>query len=251
MTQTASPALHFSGNVFLNISGTGLIGPIDVSSLQIKPDADKRTLSSKMNGQYGNARETYYLGKPAQITIKTTDIPPTLLAPAFMGAEVAINQASGSLTDEAVTLPAYPGWVKLSKGNLSSTGFSVKKTSTALPEEDYEVNYALGLLRASESGSLKAGGAVTVTATYNAISGTRIKGNVKPFVTAALLMDGQNLVDGRAMHLEIPSCTLSPSSELDFLSENAIEVTLAGELQIKQGETAAFYVDFPEPVAAP
>lgn len=249
--QTVSPALHFSGKVFLDIGGAGLIGPIDVTSLQIKPDADKRTLTSKQNGQYGNARVTYYLGKPAQITIKTTDIPPTMLAPAFMGTQVAINQASGSLTDEAVTLPAYPGWAKLSKGNLSSTGLSVKKTSTALPETDYEVDYALGLIRASASGSLKDGGDISVTATYNAISGTRIRGNVKPFVTASLLMDGVNLVDDRAMHLEIPSCTLSPSGELDFLSENAIEVTLSGELQVKAGEDAAFYVDFPEPVAAP
>lgn len=80
-----------------------------------------------------------------------------LLAAAFMGLESPINQGAGTLTEMALTLPAHPKWltlpahpkwVSLGKTNLSATGLVVKEGATALVlGTDFEINYALGLLR--------------------------------------------------------------------------------------------------------
>lgn len=54
-----------------------------------------------------------------------------------------------------LTLPAHPKWVSLGKTNLSATGLVVKEGTTALVlGTDFEINYALGLLRATKAGAV-------------------------------------------------------------------------------------------------
>ena len=96
-----------------------------------------------------------------------------------MADAVAINQGSGALADVNITLPAYPKWVDLGKTNIASTGLTVTKDAAALTlNTDFEINYALGMIRAAANGSVKDGGAVVVSATYNAVTGTRMNGIV-------------------------------------------------------------------------
>jgi hypothetical protein len=249
MSQPQEQTFHFAGNVYINPyengAYTGLIGPIDVDSLEIKADAKKNTVQSKKKESYGQARKSYWLSQPAQLTLKTNEIPPLLLAAAFMGRETTINQGSGTLTDLAVTLPAYPKWIQLPKTNLASVGFSVKKGAAELAATDFEVNYALGLLRATAAGTIADGSPVTVSGTHNAVTGTRIEGNVKPAIEAQVLLDGVNLIDNSPMKLDVPLTSLSPKNGVDFLSEKAVEITLEGEVLFKSGETASFYVERP------
>ncbi len=248
-----SDTIHLAGNFyiepFVNDVSTGIIGPIDVDSLEIKPDSNKVSIASKRRGQYGNPRETYYTAKPAIVTIKTTEIPPVLLAAAFMASADTINQGSGSLADVAITMPAYPKWTSLGKANIASTGLTVKEgASTLVLNTDFEINYVLGLIRAKAGGALADGGAVTVSATYNAVTGTRYNGNIKPDVKAKLLLDGESLIDGKKTILKVPMASLSPKNGVDFMSDKPIEVTLEGELLIVDGEAAPFYVEQTETV---
>ena len=76
-----------------------------------------------------------------------------------MWLESPINQGAGTLTEMALTLPAHPKWVSLGKTNLSATGLAVKEGATALVlGTDFEINYALGLLRATKAGAVADGG---------------------------------------------------------------------------------------------
>ncbi|MGY3931845.1 phage tail tube protein [Aeromonas encheleia] len=112
-----------------------------------------------------------------------------------MGLESPINQGEGTLVDVARTLPAHPKWVGLGKNNLSATGLVVKEGATALVlGTDFEINYALGLLRATKAGAVADGGVVTVSASYNAVTGSRIVGNVQPEVKAKLILDGCSVI---------------------------------------------------------
>ena len=241
--------LHFGGSMFINpkVDGifTGAIGPLEVDKLEIKPDADKRTIASKKAEGYGNSRKTYYTGKPAIITIATNEVPPILFAAAFMGEQVTINQGAGTKADLAVTLPAYPAWADLPNTNLASEGLTATGPSAAPlgVGVDVEVNYALGLIRATKGGAVKAGGAITMAYSYNAVTGTRTKGNLKPAIEAKVILDGKNLIDGTPVKLTVPLASLSPKNAVDFMSEKAIDITLEGELMIAPGETAPFYVD--------
>lgn len=241
--------LHFGGKMYLNpvVDGvfTGLIGPVEVDKLEIKPDADKQTIPSKKAERYGQSRKTYFLGKPTTMTIATNEIPPVMLAAAFMGNSVTINQGSGSKTDLAVTLPAYPAWAELPNTNIASTGLTVTGPAAAVLAvgTDVEVNYALGLIRATKTGAVKAGAACTLSYTYNAVTGSRIQGSVKPAIDTKVLLDGTNLIDGSPIKLIVPLATLSPKNAVDFMSEKAIVITLEGEAVVQDGETAPYYID--------
>lgn len=245
-----SETLHLEGDLFIetftNGVSAGVIGPIDVDSLEVKPDSQKISIPSKRKGQYGQARENYHIPKPAMVTIKTTEIPPVLLAAAFMGLESPINQGAGALTDLPVTLPAWPKWAQLGKSNIAATGLAIKEGAKALVVgTDIEVNYALGLVRAIKGGSVADGGSVTVSGTYNAVTGTRIAGNIQPEIKARLLLDGRSIVSGEAIKLTVPRASLSPKKAVDFMSDKPIEIELEGELLAVDGETAPFYVDRP------
>jgi len=191
--------------------------------------------------------------KPATVTIKTSEIP--LVPP---GLESPINQGAGTLTEMALTLPAHPKWltlpahpkwVSLGKTNLSATGLVVKEGATALVlGTDFEINYALGLLRATKAGAVADGGPVTVSASYNAVTGSRIAGNVQPEVKAKLTLDGRSVIGGESIILTVPRASLAPKKAVDFLSDKPIEIELEGELLALDGESAPFYVDRPETV---
>ncbi|UNU29266.1 hypothetical protein [Aeromonas hydrophila] len=248
-----SETLHLEGDLFIetftNNASNGVIGPVDVNSLEVKPDSEKISIPSKRKGKLGQPRETYFVPKPATVSIKTSEIPPVLLAAAFMGLESPINQGAGTLADMALTLPAHPKWVNQGKSNLSATGLVVKEGSTPLMlGTDFEINYALGLLRATKTGAVADGGPVTVSASYNAVTGSRIAGNVQPEVKARLLLDGRSIIGGEAIKLTIPRASLAPKKAVDFLSDKPIEIELEGELLALDGESAPFYVDRPETV---
>lgn len=232
-----SETLHLEGDLYIetftNNVSNGVIGPVDVNSLEVKPDSEKISIPSKRKHKLGQARESYFVPKPATVNIKTSEIPPVLLAAAFMGLESPINQGAGTLTEVPVTLLAHPKWVSLGKTNLSATGLVVKEGATSLVlGTDFEINYALGLLRATKAGAVADGGPVTVSASYNAITGTRIAGNVQPEVKAKLILDGRSVIGGEAILLTVPRASLSPKKAVDFLSDKPIEIELEGELLV-------------------
>ncbi|WP_421191400.1 hypothetical protein [Aeromonas enteropelogenes] len=243
-----SETLHLEGDLYIetftNNVSNGVIGPVDVNSLEVKPDSEKISIPSKRKHKLGQARESYFVAKPATVNIKTSEIPPVLLAAAFMGLESPINQGAGTLTEVPVTLLAHPKWVSLGKTNLSATGLVVKEGATALVlGTDFEINYALGLLRATKVGAVADGGPVTVSASYNAIAG-----NVQPEVKAKLTLDGRSVISGESILLTVPRASLAPKKAVDFLSDKPIEIELEGELLALDGEEAPFYVDRPETV---
>ncbi|MNZ33159.1 hypothetical protein D3C78_504990 [compost metagenome] len=160
--------------------------------------------------------------------------------PTFMGLESPINQGAGTLSEVALTLPAHPKWVSLGKTNLSATGLVVKEGATALVlGTDFEINYALGLLRATKAGAVADGGPVTVSASYNAVTGTRIASNVQPEVKAKLTLDGRSVIGGESIILTVPRVSLAPKKAVDFLSDKPIEIELEGELLALDGENRA------------
>ncbi len=152
----------------------------------------------------------------------------------------------GSGAERRPSTSVWPKWAQLGKSNIASTGLAIKEGGTALVVgTDIEVNYALGLVRAIKGGSVADGGSLTVSGTYNAVTGTRIAGNIQPEIKARLLLDGRSIVSGEAIKLTVPRASLSPKKAVDFMSDKPIEIELEGELLAVNGETAPFYVDRP------
>lgn len=89
---------------------------------------------------------------------------------------------------------------------------------------------------------------MTVSGSYNAVTGSRIAGNVQPEVKAKLTLDGRSVIGGESIILTVPRASLAPKKAVDFLSDKPIEIELEGELLAMEGESAPFYVDRPETV---
>jgi hypothetical protein len=51
---------------------------------------------------------------------------------------------------------------------------------------------------------------VTVSGSYNAVTGSRIAGNVQPEVKAKLTLDGRSVIGGESVILIVPRASLAP-----------------------------------------
>ncbi|MCG9722111.1 hypothetical protein [Shewanella sp. Isolate7] len=248
--------LFVAGNFYvdrLNAQGqsTGIIGPINTTKLALKAEAEEKVRSSKKKGSYGQALSVVKIAKPCEVEWSFDDQPAELIAMAMLGDTQVINSGSGTLTDEAVTLPANQKWVQLPNSNFAEVGFEVKKdAATLVLGTDYEVNYALGLVRSVKGGAVEAGGAVTVTGQHNAISGTLVKGGINAQTRVRLFGEGTNLETGKPMKLDIFDASLSPTSAIDFAASEFVSSTLAGKAQLVAGKDHPFeYVDLDAPAA--
>lgn len=238
--------LLVAGNFFvdrLNALGqsTGIIGPINTTKLAIKADADEKVRPSKKKDSYGQALSVVQIAKPVEIEWSFDDQPSELIAMALLGDTQVVNSGSGTLTDEPVTLPDNQRWVQLPKTNFATIGFAVKKdAATLVLGTDYEVNYALGLVRALKGGAVEAGGAVTVSGQHNAISGTLVRGGIKAQTRARVFGEGTNLETGKPITLDIFDASLKPTAALDFAASEFVSATLAGKAQLVAGKDHPF-----------
>lgn len=238
--------LLVAGNFFvdrLNAQGqsTGIIGPINTTKLAIKTDADEKVRGSRKKESYGQALSVVKIAKPAEVEWSFDDQPAELIAMALLGDTQVVNSGSGTLTDEAVTLPTNQRWVQLPETNFATLGFAVKKdAATLVLGTDYEVNYALGLVRALKGGAVEPGGAVTVSGQHNAISGTLVRGGINAQTRARIFGEGTNLETGKPMKLDIFDASLSPTAALDFAASEFVSATLAGKAQLVAGKDHPF-----------
>jgi hypothetical protein len=238
--------LLVAGNFFvdrLNAQGqsTGIVGPINTTKLAVKAEADEKVRASKKKESYGQALSVVKIAKPVQVEWMFDDQPAELIAMALLGDTQVLNEGSGTLTDEALTLPDNQRWAQLPKTNFAKLGFAVKKdTTTLVLGTDYAVNYALGLVRAVKGGAVEAGGAITVSGQHNAISGTLIKGGINAQVRARIFGEGTNLETGKPITLDIFDASLAPTSAVDFAASEFVSATLSGKAQLVAGKDYPF-----------
>ncbi|WP_046005783.1 hypothetical protein [Pseudoalteromonas rubra] len=238
--------LLVAGNFFidrLNAQGQslGIFGPINMTKLTVKTDADTVTRPSKKKESYGQALDDVKIAKPAEVACEFDDQPAELLALALMGKVKALNEGSGTVTDEAKTLPANQGWLELGHKNLATDGLVVKQGSTPLTlGTDFEINYALGMIRSVEGGAVAAGGSITVTYQHNARSGKTIEGGMESQVRARIFGEGTNLANGKAIELEIFDASMMPDKEIDFAASEFVSGGLSGTAKLPQGKTSPF-----------
>ncbi|MBD1584763.1 phage tail tube protein [Pseudoalteromonas sp. S16_S37] len=239
-----------AGNVFvqrLNKQGNpegGSIGPINTTKLAIKVESESKTRTSNKKADYGQVLDDVRIPKPTAINWAFDDQPTELVAMALMGDVVAINDASGTLTDEAITLPSAQHWVEIGHKNFATAGLAVKQGATPLVlGEDFEMNYALGLIRALHGGKVAAGGTITFSGQYNARSGKRIKGALNSQIRLRLFGEGENLANGKQVEFDIYDVSMSPTSELDLAGTEFVGAELEGTAKIKSGKDAPFVVD--------
>lgn len=217
----------------------------EVGKFEIKPNSELKEQTSKGRLSYGQIIETVSIQKPADFTMTVREVNRESLRLAFMGTQSVINVGSASVVDEAVTAK-LGAFVPLANKNLAAAGLVVTNgagTVTYVLGTDYDINYRFGLLRALVGGAIADAASLLVDYTANAIAGTKIKGAITPSIRARLLFDGVNLVDDSPALVTIWEVLLTPTSPVDLMSDDWVEVELQGRMKTPTGKDSPFEVD--------
>jgi len=113
----------------------------------------------------------------------------------------------------------------------------------AVEDADYEINYRLGLFKILDGGDLIAGDELLVDFDYGAESGYKVKGSTKPTIKAMLMLDGKNLANGKTSIVKVYEAQLTPTSPVDFLSDEFTTLELTGTMITPDGYDQPFHVD--------
>lgn len=220
-------------------------GPYEATKFEIKAGSDLKEQTSRGRDSYGQVIESVTIPKPVDFSLELAEVNKDSMTIALLGTAAALVQAAGTLTDEAINAK-LGAWVALSKQNITDTGLSVTDsagTTTYVLGTDYDINYRLGWIRAIAGGAITDGEALKVDATYNAISGTRIRGATNSQIRMKVMFDGVNFADGLPVIVNCQEAVVASDAAFDFLQSDFAKVPLTGRLKTPVGATEPFTVD--------
>lgn len=223
----------------------GYKGPFEATKFEIKPNSDLKEMTSRGKTTYGQVLESVALAQPADFTVDLAEVNKTTLAIALFGTAAALSQASGTITDEAVTFK-HDQWVPLSKANFTDAALTVTNTagSTTYDEgDDYEINRALGWIKALSTGAITDNQSGKVDGAYGGVTGTRIRGGTNAQVRAAFKLDGVNFADGLPSIVTVHEGIISSNTAFDFLASDFASISMPGRMKTPVGFTEPFTVD--------
>ena len=222
----------------------GLAGPYYAAKFEIKPNVDKKELTSKGRDDYGQVLESVSLQRPADFSLELNEVNNESLTIALLGTSSAKTQASGTLTEQDV-VTVEDRWVSVSKEKLTGTTLvkNVGGTVTFVLGEDYLLNTQLGLLKALGTGDIVSGATVEVSGTYGAIAATVISGATHADIRAKLIFDGINQADGLPVIVTVWEAVIAADSAFDFLADDFNTVTLPGTMKTPVGKAEPFLVE--------
>ncbi len=224
---------------------TGLVELPGIAKLEIKTGADIKDMVSKDKGQYGQIIASVAIPKPAELTIGLRNGTKEGVALALMGSYATLSAGAGTVTDESITAK-LDKWVELAQRNL--TDASVVLTSdpagtTFVENTDFEVNYALGMIKALSTGNIAANQALLIDYAHAAIDGWKVRGGTTPRAKGRLILDGRNKINNKGVRVEAYSVLLVSDGAFDLMADDATEFSLSGRMETPSGKTEAFIIE--------
>jgi hypothetical protein len=227
-------------------------GPFEAKKFEVSPKSELKKMTSKGRTQYGQVIETVAIPQPAEFSVSFAEVNRDTLLLALLGSSTAVTQGAGNITAE--TIVAKKGyWVPLSKQNIAAAGFTVTNTgatTTYVLDVDYSVNYAMGWVKILPGSAIVDAASLKVTASYNAISGTKISGATNSQLRAQFIFDGVNYADGLPCIVTVHEAVIAADSAFDFLADDFGAVEMKGELKTPAGKTEPFTVELRDTASA-
>lgn len=241
--------LILAGTVYMApIDSTGAIGKLvqvgNTTKLAIKPNSSKKEQKSKMRGSYGTAITTVMLPDPSDFSMTLERIDKNNLLYQFLGTEASYSQTAGAVVDEVATAK-LGGIVKLAGEKVSAVVVKNQAGSTTyLAGTDYNVKSAdLGLIEILATGTITDNASLKISYSKAAITdGWAINGSTKASIRAYVLLDGENIATGELITGEFHDVMLTPDQEIDFLSDELVQIGLSGSMTKPSAKPAAYQV---------
>lgn len=218
-------------------------GPFEATKFEIKPNIELKEQVSKGRTTYGQVIETVAIAQPSDLSIDLAEVNKESLAIALLGTTAALTQGSGTLADEAL-VAKLDKWVALSKAALtgSQTVTHTSGSPTYVEGVDYLVNKQLGWIKAIVGGAITDGQSLKVDTTYDAITGTEIKGSTQTQLRARFKLDGKNFADDLPCIVTVHEAVIAADAAFDFLGDDFATVTMPGRMKTPTGYTEPFTV---------
>jgi hypothetical protein len=236
-----------SGRVYVDrkvgsvYQGLKLIG--NATKFEIKENSEKKERVSKDRANYGSALNTVFIKKPAEVNITLDDLDKDNLALVFLGDSSVVTVAGSTVADEVVT--AYQGKIfKTAHRKISAVTLTNSAGSTTyVLDTDYQIVDAnLGLIKIIGS-TITDGQSLKIDYTYGGMTSNKVAGGTNSNVIVKILFDGVNQADQSKAVVNVFEAVLSPTSGVDFLSDDFTSIELAGAANVPTGGTAAYEVE--------
>lgn len=216
-----------------------------IAKLGITANSELKEAISKDKDEYGQVIASAAINKPADLSVVIREITGRALAMSLQGSVSEMSQGSGSVASQDATAKIGK-FIELGKRNIASAGFLVKdstEVTTYTLNTDYRVNYAAGFVEILAGGAITEGQALKITYDHGAVDAAKVLGATVPQVKGKLVLDGRNLMTGRPTFITIWDATLTAEGEVDFMSDDPIELTMKGRMTTPAGKTAPFEIE--------
>ena len=219
------------------------VGPYECTKFEIKPNVDRKEMTSRGKSTYGQVIETVSLQKPAELKIELAEVNKESLTVALLGVAGTLSQVAGTLVSELLT-PRLGVWLAVSKSALIAPVVVKNSAGTTIFVDgiDYLVNRELGWIKPLVGGAITLADVLKVSCSYSAVTGSEIRGAVTADIRAKFKLDGKNLADGLPVILTVHEAVISPDSAFDFLQADFASVSLPGRMKTPTGMLEPFTV---------
>lgn len=237
--RTAGVGISYKGDVYArrfvnNVLSPDIIGPIAGTKLTIKANNEVKQRFGKGRTNHGLLTGSTATGKPSEVELGFNEVEAELMAVLFLGVATALNETSGTVTGESITLVKNK-WVKTAQRNISSSAIATLTLGT-----DFIEHPRMGAIKALTDGAV---GAKTLAYSHGAITGTRIAVGVDSKIDVEIIFDGVNLEDNSETYIRIPKITLTPSAAIDMLKGDYVDGEFKGEAIKLPGEAGEIIFD--------
>ncbi|NWF33170.1 hypothetical protein HH110_08935 [Stenotrophomonas sp. SAM-B] len=218
--------------------------PLEQSSLTFSYEAGDTTevKSKRRDDRYGQIIHTDANPGTTGISVTALEVPPAILARMLYGSAVSSSVQAGEVEDRP--LAVYSKDVPVDLGHrfvLASPVPVVKKGSTTLVAgTDYDIDNRQGLFIPLAGGSIVHGDALTVSYSFDGYLETAINGGAVPNKSFMILGNLQDRISGEDGLLRIPQVDLTVDGDVDWFSDEPIQVTLTGSVIFRSEETALY-----------
>ena len=218
--------------------------PLEQSSLVFSYEAGDTTevKSKRRDDRYQQIIHSDANPGTTSVSITALEVPARILARMLYGSAVSSTVAGGAVDAQQITVATKDAPVSLGhRFILADTPLVVSKGETALVAgEDYEIDNRQGLLMPKAGGAIEHGDALTVTYTYDGYLETAIAGGAVPSKSFMVLGDMQDRISGENGLLRIPKVDLTVDGDVDWFSDEPIQVTLTGPVVFEASESSLY-----------
>lgn len=234
------------GNVYVDRGLMGKFIPIgNATKFAIsETDVDIKERFSRQLATYGQALDSVAINKPAKISIQIDDAIADNLALALKGLIETVNVNAGAVSNESITA-AVNKYVPLAHDRVSNVVVKDATGATTYEEgSDYEVNVRLGWIKVLGGGDIQDGATLKVSYNYAAKQIHKIKGSKEAEILCQIILDGENVVNNKRCKVIVYQAKLRPASEVDFLNDDYVKISLQGTLVTPPNQLEPYVVEY-------